>query len=95
MMRLMDQSTPSTAPPITVRVRRGNADAGRFETFEVPQQPSQTILDVVTWIQRHADASLSYRYACRVGMCGSCAMMVNGMPRWTCRTHVNKVMQEA
>ncbi|MEM7565415.1 MAG: 2Fe-2S iron-sulfur cluster-binding protein, partial [Pseudomonadota bacterium] len=52
----------------------------------------QTILDVVTWIQRHADASLSYRFACRVGMCGSCAMMVNEVPRWTCRTHVDKVL---
>ncbi|HEX6004702.1 MAG TPA: 2Fe-2S iron-sulfur cluster-binding protein, partial [Burkholderiales bacterium] len=34
---------------------------------------------------------LSYRFACRVGMCGSCAMTVNGKARWTCRTHVSKV----
>jgi fumarate reductase iron-sulfur subunit len=58
----------------------------------VPRQESQTILDVVTYIQRHLDATLSYRFACRVGMCGSCAMMVNGTPRWTCRTHVDKVV---
>jgi len=90
----MDQSSPSTPLSIAVRVWRGRADDGSFETFAVPQQPSQTILDVVTWIQRHADASLSYRFACRVGMCGSCAMMVNGIPRWTCRTHVNKVMRD-
>jgi fumarate reductase iron-sulfur subunit len=77
---------------IAVRVWRGNAAGGRFAEFEVPQRPAQTVLDVVTWIQRHADASLSYRFACRVGMCGSCAMMVNGRPRWTCRTHVNKVI---
>jgi fumarate reductase iron-sulfur subunit len=80
--------------PITVSVWRSGLRGGDFEDFEVPQQPSQTILDVVTWIQRHADASLSYRFACRVGMCGSCAMMVNGIPRWTCRTHVNKVMRD-
>lgn len=49
------------------------------------------MLDVVAWIQQNADPTLSYRYACRVGMCGSCAMMVNGQPRWTCRTHVKKV----
>ena len=79
---------------IAVRVWRGTPAGGIFEEFEVPQQPSQTILDVVTWIQRHLDASLSYRFACRVGMCGSCAMMVNGIPRWTCRTHVNKVMHD-
>jgi fumarate reductase iron-sulfur subunit len=80
------------ADSITVSVWRGGAGGGDFQNFQVPQQPSQTILDVITWIQRHLDASLSYRFACRVGMFGSCAMMVNGIPRWTCRTHVNKVM---
>ena len=67
---------------------------GGYETFQVPLRQNQTILDVVTWIQRNADATLSYRFACRVGMCGSCAMMVNGRPRWTCRTHVSKVIDD-
>ena len=53
---------------------------------------SQTVLDVVTWIQRHLEPALSYRFACRVGMCGSCAMTVNGKPRWTCRSHVTDVI---
>jgi fumarate reductase iron-sulfur subunit len=75
---------------LSVRVWRGDK-RGRFEAFEVPRQPSQTVLDVVTHIQRHLDSTLSYRFACRVGMCGSCAMTVNGTPRWTCRTHVDKV----
>ena len=57
----------------------------------MPLRENQTVLDVVTWVQRNADATLSYRFACRVGMCGSCAMTVNGRPRWTCRTHVSKV----
>ena len=76
--------------PLEVSVWRGGAD-GRFETFEVPRRASQTVLDVVTYIQRHLDPTLAYRFACRVGMCGSCAMTVNGTPRWTCRTHVDKV----
>ena len=75
---------------LAVRVWRGGAD-GRFERFDVPRQPAQTVLDVVTHIQRHLDASLAYRFACRVGMCGSCAMTVNGRARWTCRTHVDAV----
>ena len=79
---------------IKVKVWRGDAGGGSFAEFEVPQQPAQTVLDVVTWIQRHADSTLSYRFACRVGMCGSCAMMVNGIPRWTCRTHVQKVIED-
>ena len=75
-----------------VSVWKGSAE-GRFSEFDVPRQPSQTVLDVVTYIQRRLDPTLAYRYACRVGMCGSCAMTVNGVPRWTCRTHVDKVVR--
>jgi fumarate reductase iron-sulfur subunit len=78
------------ATHLTVSVWRGTAQ-GAFAIYEVPRAESQTVLDVVTYIQRHLDPSLSYRYACRVGMCGSCAMTVNGVARWTCRTHVAKV----
>ncbi|MES0883953.1 succinate dehydrogenase/fumarate reductase iron-sulfur subunit [Roseibium sp. SCP14] len=77
---------------LEVSIWRGDAQQGRFETYEVPAQDNQTILDVVSWVQQNADPTLSYRFACRVGMCGSCAMMVNGKPRWTCRTHVKKVL---
>lgn len=59
--------------------------------YRVPRRANQTVLDVVTWIQRHLEPDLAYRFACRVGMCGSCAMTVNGRPRWTCRTRVDKV----
>lgn len=75
---------------LEVRVRRGR-DGTRLDRFAVPREPAQTVLDVVTWIQREADPTLAYRFACRVGMCGSCAMTVNGRPRWTCRTRVESV----
>ena len=75
---------------LQVDVWRGAAE-GRLQRYDVPRFPSQTVLDVVTHIQRKLDPTLAYRYACRVGMCGSCAMTVNGVPRWTCRTHVDRV----
>jgi fumarate reductase iron-sulfur subunit len=75
---------------LRVEVWRGSAQ-GRYVEYEVPRQTSQTVLDVVTHIQRKIDPTLAYRYACRVGMCGSCAMTVNGVARWTCRTHVATV----
>jgi succinate dehydrogenase iron-sulfur subunit len=75
---------------LKVSVWKGGAE-GSFQEFDVPRHPSQTVLDVVTYIQRTLDPTLAYRFACRVGMCGSCAMTVNGVPRWTCRTHVDKV----
>ncbi|MEA2881088.1 MAG: fumarate reductase iron-sulfur subunit, partial [Bradyrhizobium sp.] len=81
-------SHPSDA--MTVEVWRGDR-AGAFQTFAVPRRENQTVLDVVTEIQRDHDATLSYRFACRVGMCGSCAMIVNGRPRWTCRTRVDQL----
>jgi fumarate reductase iron-sulfur subunit len=75
---------------LTVSLWRGR-ESGRYEAFAVPRRENQTVLDVVTWVQRNADPTLAYRFACRVGVCGSCAMTVNGVPRWTCRTHVSKV----
>src|SRR3974377_2445215 len=75
---------------IQVSLWRGRA-RGRYQVYEVPLRENQTVLDVVTFVQRTLDPTLAYRFACRVGMCGSCAMTVNGRPRWTCRTHVAKV----
>lgn len=80
----------STLRELTVSLWRG-AEEGHYESYRVPTRERQTVLDVVTWVQRHIDPTLSYRFACRVGMCGSCAMTVNGRPRWTCRTEATKV----
>jgi len=82
-----------TVSEIKVSLWRGGSD-GRFQTYTVPLQKNQMVLDIITWVQRHRAPTLSYRFACRVGMCGSCAMTVNGRPRWTCRTHVAKVVRD-
>jgi succinate dehydrogenase/fumarate reductase-like Fe-S protein len=58
---------------LNVSLGRGG-QSGHYQVFSVPQQENQTVLDVVTYVQRHLDPSLSYRFACRVGVCGSCAM---------------------
>jgi fumarate reductase iron-sulfur subunit len=81
-----------TKGTIEVSLWRGGAQ-GRYQVYEVPLRENQTVLDVVTFVQRHLDPTLSYRFACRVGMCGSCAMTVNGRPRWTCRMHVAKAVK--
>lgn len=75
---------------LKVIIWRGGEE-GRFVEYRVPARPNQTVLDVVTEVQRRLEPSLAYRFACRVGVCGSCAMTVNGIPRWTCRTHVRNV----
>ena len=55
--------------------------AARVETYRVPQLDKMTVLDALAYIQRHHDRSLAFRYACRLGMCGTCTVMVNGIPR--------------
>lgn len=75
----------------TLRVKVWRSANRGLATYDVPRHESQTVLDVVTYIQRQLQPDLAYRFACRVGMCGSCAMNVNGKARWTCRTHVSKV----
>jgi len=78
---------------VNMCIWRGDASGGSFVDYKIPASETQTVLDAVTWVQRNVEPGLSYRFACRVGMCGSCAMMVNGRPRWTCRTHVSKVIK--
>src|SRR5437868_4599290 len=46
------------------------------------------VLDGLNWIKTHLDGSVSYRWSCRMGICGSCGMNVNGYPKLTCSTHL-------
>src|SRR6266850_2070078 len=55
---------------------------------DVPSGADTTVLDALVAVQREQDPTLALRYACRVGMCGSCAMVVNGRERWACRTRL-------
>lgn len=72
--------------PITVRVRRGGR-AGE-ETFTVAAADPVTVLDLLREIQRAHDPSLGFRYSCRVAMCGTCAIRVDGRSALACRTVV-------
>ncbi|MDE0308429.1 MAG: 2Fe-2S iron-sulfur cluster-binding protein [Acidiferrobacterales bacterium] len=75
---------------LDVEIWRGGM-SGHYNSYQVPIQARQTILDIVTYVQRELDSTLSYRFSCRVGMCGTCAMTVNGVPRWTCRTQTSVI----
>jgi len=57
-----------------------------FETFEVPCRNDWVVLDALNYIKDRLDGTLSYRWSCRMGVCGSCGMMVNGEPKLTCAT---------
>jgi succinate dehydrogenase / fumarate reductase iron-sulfur subunit len=56
---------------------------GGFQDFvlECPNESAMTMLDVLLRIQREQDPTISFRFACRVAMCGSCGMVLNGRER--------------
>jgi fumarate reductase iron-sulfur subunit len=55
-----------------------------FESYTVPLRDDWVVLDALNHVKDHVDATLSYRWSCRMGVCGSCGMMVDGEPRLTC-----------
>jgi fumarate reductase iron-sulfur subunit len=80
------------ASPVTLRVYRFPADeAEGLAEYRVAAAADTTVLDALVEIQRTQDPTLAFRYACRVGMCGSCAMVVNGRERWACRTRLQSL----
>jgi fumarate reductase iron-sulfur subunit len=76
---------------VNVTVQRYNPetdDKPRFQTYEVPYREDWVVLDAILYIKDHLDATLSYRWSCRMGICGSCGMNVDGYPKLTCSTHL-------
>ena len=74
----------------TVRIYRFDPDSGenpRVDTFELDAaECGQMVLDVLIRIKDSRDASLTFRRSCREGICGSCAMSINGVNRLACIT---------
>lgn len=60
-----------------------------FEKFTVPFHKDWVVLDALNYIKDKMDGSLSYRWSCRMGVCGSCGMMVNDEPKLTCATFLS------
>lgn len=63
-----------------------------FESFEVPCRPDWVVLDALNYIKDQLDGTLSFRWSCRMGVCGSCGMMVNGEPKLTCATFLTQYL---
>ncbi len=57
-----------------------------FQTFEVPFNETLSVLDALGYVKDYLDKDLAYRWSCRMAICGSCGIMVNGVPKLACKT---------
>jgi fumarate reductase iron-sulfur subunit len=61
-------------------------EAPRLQSYEIPVQKDWKVLDAINYIKDEVDGSVSHRWSCRMAVCGSCGMMVNGEAKLTCKT---------
>lgn len=64
-----------------------------YDVFFLEPRPGMTVLAALFHIQDYLDSSLSLRYSCRGAVCGSCAMLINKVPRLACRTQVAALLR--
>ncbi len=77
---------------VQFRIHRYNPDLDdepTFITYYVPYIDRQGVLDALHYIFQNLDSSLAYRWNCRTGQCGSCAININSVPGLACRTVVD------
>jgi fumarate reductase iron-sulfur subunit len=81
------------ADKITMQVTRYRPEeesSATVQEYEVPCSRDWVVLDGLNYIKDRLDGSLSYRWSCRMGVCGSCGMTVNGEPKLTCETFLSE-----
>ena len=79
---------------VTLRVRRFNPEvdrASRLETYRVPAEPMDRVLDLLHYVKWNIDGSLTFRRSCAHGVCGSDAMLINGANRLACKVLVREL----
>ncbi len=60
-----------------------------FQSYTVPFRKDWVVLDALNYIKDKLDGSLTFRWSCRMGICGSCGMMVDAEPKLTCATFLS------
>src|SRR5690348_9669180 len=81
------------ADTIVIEVARYSPETDaepRFQSYEVPLRGDWMVLDALNYIKDRLDGSLTFRWSCRMGVCGSCGMTVNGEPKLTCETFLSE-----
>ncbi|MHB1562047.1 MAG: succinate dehydrogenase/fumarate reductase iron-sulfur subunit [Isosphaeraceae bacterium] len=82
------EDTARIQKTVTLRIRRGDADGGRFEDYVTPVSEGMVVLDAVHRVQADQANDLAVRWNCKAGKCGSCSAEINGKPRLMCMTQL-------
>ncbi len=94
-----DPKAATKTPPkkVVFRIKRYNPETGKtwWDEYEVETYRGMTVLDALIKIKEEMDHTLVMRYSCRMGVCGSCGVVINGMPRLACQTQIAEVATEA
>jgi len=65
-----------------------------FSEYRVEVTGYTRVLEALLWIRENLDPTLNFRYSCRMAMCGSCGMLINGKPRLACKTLVRDIYND-
>ncbi len=85
--------TEDSAKRVTFRIQRYDPEQGsalHFQEFTVPSRRGTTVLDGLIYIKENLDSTLAFRTSCRMGICGSCGMLVNNYPHLACHTQIDE-----
>jgi succinate dehydrogenase / fumarate reductase iron-sulfur subunit len=75
--------------------RNGQERSPRIVGFTFPITKGMTVLDALLWLKEHNVPGLAFRYSCRMGICGSCGILINGEPMLACETQITSVDGDA
>ena len=91
---VLDKMTKETnVETATLRVYRYRPEVQLepyFQEYKVPYRRDMVVLDALNYIKDHVDGTLSYRWSCRMGICGSCGANVDGEPKLTCASFLHE-----
>jgi succinate dehydrogenase / fumarate reductase iron-sulfur subunit len=83
---------------LTLKIQRFDPTADKlpyWQKYVVTTTPGMTVLDALFEVMNHQDGTLAFRFCCRAGVCGSCAMVIAGKVRLACETQIGQFSRES
>src|SRR5574344_2002633 len=89
MVPLQTNRSPNMAEMMDIDVLRYRPEEDAepwWQSFRIPFTHEMSLLEALNYIKDELEPTLSFRWSCRMAICGSCGMMVNGIPKLGCKT---------